>query len=148
MRLAPTIAALATVAVASGVAACSSPPPAADREPGTLVVGTAKVAVDGADAGTTDSVSCTVAGPLTTITTGDDQSGSVSIVSNEDALTAETVSIRELGGFTGSYNAGLGGEATVTMTGRTYTISGTARGFRTDNPSFRADGSFTITAAC
>jgi hypothetical protein len=129
------------------VAACSSPPPA-DHEPGTLVVGTAKVTVDGADAGTTDAVACTVAGPLTTITTGDDQSGSVSIVSNEDALTAEIVRIRELGGFTGSYNAGLGGEATVTMTGRTYTISGTAEGFRIDNPSFRADGSFTITVAC
>jgi ipoprotein LpqH len=147
MRMAPTIAALATVAVAGGVAACSSPPPA-ENEPGTLSVGTANVTVDGVKAGTTDAVSCTVTGPLTTITTGDDRSGSVSIVSNEDALTAQTVSITDLGGFTGSYNAGLGGEATVTMTGRTYTISGTADGFRTDNASFRTDGSFTINVAC
>jgi hypothetical protein len=93
-------------------------------------------------------VSFTTAGPLTTITTGNEQSGSVAVVSNEGDLSAQTVGINDLGGFTGSYNAGLGGEATVTMTGRTYTISGTAEGFRTDDPSFRADGSFTITVAC
>jgi hypothetical protein len=139
--------ALATVAAAAGMAACSSPPPA-QTEPGAMSTGTATVTVDGAEAGTTDAVSCTTAGPLTTISTGDEQSGSVSVVSNENALSAQTVSITDLGGFTGSYNAGLGGEATVTMTGRTYTISGTADGFRTDNPSFRADGSFTITVAC
>jgi hypothetical protein len=147
MRMVPAIAALATVVVAGGVTACSSPPPA-EREAGTLVVGTAKVTVDGTEAGTTDAVSCTTTGPLTTITAGDDQSGSTSIVSNEDALIAKTVSINNLAGFTGSYNAGLGGETTVTMAGRTYKISGTAEGFRTDNPSFRADGSFTITVAC
>jgi ipoprotein LpqH len=152
MRMAPAFAAVATVVVAFAVAftaaACSSPPQAEDHQPGTLAIGTAKVSVDGADAGTTDSVSCTTTGPLTTITTGDDRSGSVSIVSNADALIAQTVSINNLGGFTGSYNAGLGGEATVTMTGRTYTIEGTADGFRTDDPSFRASGSFTITVAC
>ena len=147
MHMVPAIAVLATVVAACGATACSSPPPAR-HEPGTLVIGTARVTVDGTEAGTTDDVSCTTAGPLTTITTGDDQSGSTSIVSNEDTLTAETVSINDLAGFTGSYNAGLGGESTVTMTGRTYTISGTAEGFRTDNPSFRADGSFTIMVAC
>lgn len=147
MRAVLTIAVLATVVVASGVTACSSPPPA-ENQPGTLVIGTAEVTVDGADAGTTDSVSCSTAGPLTTITTGDEKSGSVSIVANESELTAASVSINDLGGFTGSYNAGLGGEATVTMTGRTYTISGTADGFRTDNPSFRGSSSFTITVAC
>jgi hypothetical protein len=148
MRMAPAFAAVATVVVALAVAACSSSPPADDRQPGTLAIGTAKVTVDGADAGMTDAVSCTTTGPLTTITTGDDQSGSVSIVSNADALTAQTVSINNLGGFTGSYNAGLGGAAAVTMRGRTYTIEGTADGFRTDDPSFRSDGSFTITVAC
>jgi hypothetical protein len=147
MRMVPAVAVLATVVVACGVTACSSSPPA-ERQAGEFVIGTAEVSVDGTGAGTTDDVSCTTAGPLTTITTGDERSGSTSIVSNEDALTAETVSINDVAGFTGSYNAGLGGEATVTMTGRTYTISGTADGFRTDNPSFRADGAFTITVAC
>ena len=104
--------------------------------------------VNDADAGTTDAVQCSVAGPLTTITTGDDKSGVTALVSNADALTAESVTIRNLGGFTGSYNAGLGGQAKVTQTGRTYDITGTADGFQTDQPSFRTSGTFTIKVAC
>ena len=34
------------------------------------------------------------------------------------------------------------------MTGRTYDISGTADGFHTDNPSFRANGTFAIKVSC
>jgi len=58
------------------------------------------------------------------------------------------VTIRNLGGFTGSHHAGLGGQAKVTQTGRTYDITGTADGFQTDQPSFRASGTFTIRVAC
>ncbi len=70
------------------------------------------------------------------------------MVSNKDELIAESVSINNVGGFTGSYNAGLGGTAKVTMTGRTYDITGTADGFNTDNPSFRANGTFAIKVSC
>ena len=35
--------------------------------------------------------------------------GVSAMVSNKDELIAESVGIRDLGGFTGSYNAGLGG---------------------------------------
>lgn len=138
---------LAAVAALGAVAGCSSPPPATPQ-PGTLVIGTAAVTVNDVDAGSTDSVACTTAGALTTITTGDAQSGVTALVSNKGELTAESVSINNLGGFTGSYNAGLGGEAAVTMTGRTYAITGSAEGFATDNPSFRANGTFAIKVAC
>jgi ipoprotein LpqH len=144
MRIVLTAAALAALGVVAG---CSSPPPA-KPEPGTLVAGTAAVTVNGADTGTTDAVACTAAGPLTTITTGDAESGVTVLVSNAAELTVESVSIRNLGGFTGSYNAGLGGEATITMTGRTYSIEGGADGFATDKPSFRANGNFVIKVAC
>jgi ipoprotein LpqH len=148
MRIALTAAAFAIAAASVGaVAGCSSPPPA-KPQPGTMVVGTAAVTVNDADAGSTDAVACTAAGPLTTITTGDAESGVTALVSNEGELTAESVSIRNLGGFTGSYNAGLGGKATVTMTGRTYAITGTADGFATDKPSFRTNGTFAIKVAC
>jgi hypothetical protein len=93
-------------------------------------------------------VDCTAAGSLTTITTGDQASGVTTLVSNKDELTAETVSINNVGGFTGSYNAGLGGTAKVTMTDRTYDITGTADGFDTANPSFRTSGTFAIKVAC
>ena len=145
MRMVLTAAAFALL---GAVAGCSSPPPPAQPEPGTLVAGTAAVTVNDADTGSTDAVACTAAGPLTTITTGDAESGSTAMVSNKGALTVESVSIRNLGGFTGSYNAGLGGEATVTMTGRTYSIEGIADGFATDQPSFRTNGSFLIKVAC
>lgn len=130
------------------VAGCSSGPPELKLAPGELVAGTAQVTINGQDSGTTEAVQCTPAGPLTTIAIGDQASGVTALVSNKDALTAETVAINNLGGFTGSYNAGLGGTAKVTMTGRTYDLSGTADGFNTDNPSFRTSGTFAIRVSC
>lgn len=70
------------------------------------------------------------------------------MVSNAEELTAESVSINNVGGFTGSYNAGLGGNAKVVMIGRTYDITGTADGFDTAKPSFRAAGTFAIKVSC
>ncbi len=95
----------------AGVAGCSSEPPDYQPPPGALVAGTAQVTVNGQDTGTTDAVQCTSTGSLTTITTGDQASGVTAMVSNRDELTAESVAINNLGGFTGSYNAGLGGTA-------------------------------------
>ena len=134
--------------VAGGIAGCSSDPPPAEPQPGTLVAGTAQVTVNGQDTGTTEQVQCMPAGTLTTIETGNNVSGVTAMVSNKDELIAESVSINNVGGFTGSYNAGLGGTAKVTMTGRTYDITGTADGFNTDNPSFRANGTFAIRVSC
>jgi hypothetical protein len=130
------------------IAGCSSGPPDYKPQPGTLVAGTAQVSINGQNAATTEAVDCSSTGPLTTITTGDQTSGISTLVSNKEALTAEAVSINNVGGFTGSYNAGLGGTAKVTMTGRTYDITGTADGFDTANPSFRTSGTFAIKVAC
>jgi hypothetical protein len=138
------VAAAATLAVAG----CSSGPPDYHPAPGTLVAGTAQVSVNGQNMGTTDAVQCSPAGSLTTITTGDQVSGITTLVSNQDQLTTEAVSINNVGGFTGSYNAGLGGTAKATMIGRTYDISGTADGFDTANPSFRTSGTFAVKVAC
>lgn len=139
---------MAAAAATLAVAGCSSGPPDYQPAPGTLVAGTAQVTVNGQNIGTTEAVQCTPAGSLTTISTGDQTSGITTLVSNKDELTTEAVSINNVGGFTGSYNAGLGGTAKVTMAGRTYDISGTADGFNTDNPSFRTSGTFAIKVAC
>ncbi|MGE2736622.1 lipoprotein LpqH [Mycolicibacterium vaccae] len=141
------------LAVSAGVAAlavagCSSPPPEYTPPPGALVPGTAQVIVDGSDAGTTESVQCDPAGSLMSIRTGSDESGLSVLVDGQDGLQVREVGIRDLGGFTGSYNDGLGGEASVTLTDRTYEISGTADGFQTDNPSFRSSSTFHIKIAC
>ena len=139
---------VAAVLLVGAMAGCSSGPPPARPQPGTLVAGTAQVTINGKDAGSTEAVQCVPAGTLTTITTGDDASGVTAMVSNKTGLVAESVSINNLGGFTGSYNADLGGTAKVAMTGATYDINGTADGFNTDNPSFRTGGTFAIKVAC
>ncbi len=134
------------------LAGCSSSPPEYQPEPGTLVAGTAQVTINGQDAGTTDAVQCDPAGTLLLMNTGDpddpEAPGISAMISSKDELVVREVGIRDLGGFTGSYNQGLGGEASVGMTGRTYEISGTAEGFETSNPSFRASGNFRIKIAC
>jgi lipoprotein LpqH len=139
---------VAAAAATLAVAGCSSGPPDYKPGPGMLVAGTAQVSVNGQPAGTTGVVQCTPAGSLTTITTGDQTSGITTLISNKDALTTEAVGINNVGGFTGSYNKGLGGTAKVTMAGRTYDITGTADGFDTANPSFRTQGTFAIKVAC
>lgn len=135
-------------AVVLVLAGCSSGPPEYQPGPGELVAGTAEVAVNGQQLATTKAVQCDSIGPLTTITTGDETSGVTAMVSNEDALKVESVRINDVDGFTGSYNAGLGEPADVTMTGRTYEMTGTADGFATDNPSFRVPGTFVVRVSC
>jgi ipoprotein LpqH len=140
---------LVTAAAMLAVAGCSSAPPEEYQPPpGALVAGTAQVTINGQDVGTTEAVQCDSTGSLTTITTGDQASGVMAMVSNKNELTAESVGINNLGGFTGSYNAGLGGTANVTMTDRTYDITGTADGFDTAKPSFRTTGTFAIKVSC
>ncbi|BBY74905.1 hypothetical protein MPRF_18040 [Mycolicibacterium parafortuitum] len=143
---------LAAAATALALAGCSSPPPDYDPPPGALVAGSAQVSVNGTDLGLTDTVQCDPAGTLLMMTTRDPEDpeapGISATIASEDELVVRQVGIRDLGGFTGSYNQGLGGEATVTMTDRTYDIQGTADGFETDNPSFRTTGTFQIKIAC
>lgn len=136
------------MAAAAVLAGCSSTPPEYTPPPGQLVPGTAQVTINGHDTGTTQSVRCTPAGSLMTITTGNETSGVSALVSSAEELVVRGVGIRDVGGFTGSYNDGLEGEASVTMSGRTYDIKGTAEGFTTDKPSFRTSGTFAIKASC
>lgn len=105
--------------------------------------------MNGQSTGISKAVQCDTTEWLTTITTGDQTSGVTAMLSNKDELATESVAINNLGGFTGSYNSGVGGNpAEVSMSGRTYRISGTADGFDTDSPSFRTAGTFDIRVAC
>jgi hypothetical protein len=138
----------AAALLAATAVGCSSGPDEEPPAPGALAPGTASITINDRALGDVMSVHCTPAGPLMTITTGTETSGSTSVVSNAEGLTAQSVYIRDLGGFTGSYNLDLGGSADVEMTGNTYSISGRADGFETEKPSFRTEGTFEIKAAC
>ena len=63
-------------------------------------------------------------------------------------LAAEFVRFDNLDGFTGSYERELQGEATVTMTGPTYHITGAALGFNTAKQTELTAETFTIKVSC
>ena len=140
------IAAASALLVAGGIAGCSSPSPVAPPR-GTLPAGTAQVTINDTGMGTTNAVSCTVVGPLTTIRTGDDSAGTTSVVDNTHGLTMQSAEISNLAGFAGSYWADLGTPAKVEITGRTYLMTGSATGFKADSP-IRTTETFSIRVAC
>jgi hypothetical protein len=143
----PFVNAMAAALVAAGATACSSSP-SASPPPGALPTGTARVTINARDLPATTAVKCAPIGSLTTITTGNATAGLTALVSNETDLKAKSMSITDLGGFTGRYMRELEGKADVRMAGRTYLIRGTADGFDTDNPSVRTTGTFAIHVAC
>jgi len=69
------------------------------------------------------------------------------MVSNARKLAIEFVRIRNLDGFTGDYDRGLGGDATVGLTENTYHIAGAAFGYGTKSPEPTTQP-FTIKVAC
>jgi ipoprotein LpqH len=131
-----------------GGSACSMEA-SANQGAAALPPGAAQLTIDGQELPTVRSVQC--APPekyLTTITTGDDSSGSTVIVSNAGKLTVELVRIRDLNGFSGDYNRGLaGGDATVTLTDNTYQIAGVALGYGSKSPQ-PTTAPFTIKVSC
>src|SRR3984957_6193359 len=118
-----------------GVTAGCSSDRAAPARPGVLPPGTAVLTVDGKDVGTTYSVRCESIAWMTRIHTDVQASGVSAMLSNANKLKAEFVRLQDLGGFTGSYERELQGEAAVTMTGPTYPITGAALGFHPEAPA-------------
>jgi lipoprotein LpqH len=57
------------------------------------------------------------------------------------------VTLRNIDAFTGNYNLGLEDEASVTMTGATYAITGVAPGYRSRSVERTAEP-FKISASC
>ena len=140
------VAAIAFVSL--GIAACSSSSPARpDLPKGAVPAGTAQVSVGDHGARTMHDVVCQTNQSLTSIKIGSDSTAVTILVDNADGLTARSVDITGVGGFTGSYWRDVQGSASTRMVGQTYVISGSADGFRTDNPA-RTPQDFTITAAC
>ena len=93
-------------------------------------------------------VKCMPIRSLTTINAGNAAAGLTAQISNEAGLVAKTISINDMGGFTGRYMSGLEGKADVSMTGQTYIMRGTADGFDDANPSVRTTRTFAIEVSC
>jgi len=143
--------AAAAVAV-MGLAACSS-------EPQPNHPSQASVTINGNTVASKQTVTCsqqanTLPGAQPqwywTIAVGDREVSGVRAMLNgsEEKLTAESVRIVNLGGFTGSYSSDDGGEASASFGSETFTITGTANGFNTYKPTEPATATFKIIATC
>ncbi|KUI01488.1 hypothetical protein AU190_00310 [Mycolicibacterium acapulense] len=135
------LVAAAAVILGAGVAGCSTPPAALG---GT----TAKVTINGESTGGPHAVSCTQSGWLWTIETPDENKGFTASVGTGDKVTVESVTFHDFGGFTGNFWQGNIGEAEVEGDGGTFTITGSADGSFTDNPSNAVTATFRIEANC
>jgi ipoprotein LpqH len=144
-RICVTVAAVLMIGITAG---CSSGGNAAPRRAGELPPGTAVLTVDGKDAGKTYSVHCQSIDWMTKIHTDLDASGVSAMLSNANHLKAEFVRFHDLAGFTGSYERELQGEATVTMTGATYHITGAALGFNDGKRTLLTAETFAINVSC
>jgi ipoprotein LpqH len=136
-------ASVCSVAAALMIAGCSTGN-AATPQRGALPPGTAALSVDGKDAGTTYSVRCESIDWMTRINT----TGLSAMVSRAETLTTDFVRIDDVEGFTGSYERGLQGAATITMTGPTYQITGAALGFTKREPTRLKAETFTLKVSC
>ena len=135
------LVAVAAVALVVAAAGCSTPPAALG---GT----TAKVTINGQSTGGPHPIRCTQSGWSWRIATPDEQKGFTADLGTGDEVVAQSVDFRDFGGFTGTYWKGNLGEAEVTSMGGRYTITGSADGSFTDNPSNEVTATFRIEATC
>jgi hypothetical protein len=135
------VAVAAAALVVSGVGACSP-------KPQTQLSSTASVTVNGNDA-KINVVKCTQLEWYRTIEIGGDFAGAKVVIDQRaEPLTAESVRIQNLGGFTGMYSAHDGGNADMSLSGDKFTITGTANGHKADQPGEPATATFEIIATC
>jgi lipoprotein LpqH len=132
--------AVTTAVLAMALAGCGGQPPALG---GT----TAKVTIDGKDTGNPHPVTCSQTGWAWTIEASDKAKSFTAVIDTGDKLTAKSVDFHDFGGFTGTYWADIG-KAEVTGAGGKYTITGSADGNFTDNPSKEVTATFRIEAHC
>jgi ipoprotein LpqH len=133
--------AVTAAVLAVGLAGCGGQPPAVG---GT----TAKVTIDGKDTGNPHNVRCSQTGWAWTIETPDKTKNFSAVLDTGDEVAVKSVDFHDFGGFTGSYWANKIGKAEVTGAGGKYTITGSADGSFTDNPSNAVTATFRIEANC
>lgn len=140
MRRTYPVLAVATACLLAGCSAGSS-------RAGGVAPQTAQVTV-GRTAITSHSVSCKQVQWLMTVNVGSDSAHVQAVLDlNADKPKPESVSIENLGGFTGVANA-LVGKADATFSRDTYRITGEAEGSDPDRPGETATAPFTIEVSC
>ena len=131
---------VAAAVLVMGLAGCGGQPPALG---GT----TAKVTIDGKDTGNPHPVRCSQTGGAWTIETPDKAKGFTAVLGTGGDVTVKSVDFRDFAGFSGTSWGDIG-KAEATGVGGKYTITGSADGNFTDNPSKEVTATFRIEASC
>jgi hypothetical protein len=135
------LVAAGAIALAAAAAGCSTPPPALG---GT----TAKVTIDGKSTGDAHAVVCSQTGWMWNIKTPGEPTSLTAFLNTDGEVSVQSVDFRDFAGFTGTFWKGRIGEAEVTGDGGKFTITGSADGSFTDNPSKEVTATFRIEACC
>jgi hypothetical protein len=109
---------------------------------------TAQVTINGKDIGSRLAVNCSQAGWTWFIESPDEKAGFAAAIETGETPAAHSVQIRDLGGFTGSFWQGTVGEGNASVADGTFTISGTAEGSYTNDPTGEATATFEIQTSC
>jgi len=133
--------AVAALLVAVGLAGCSSPPAALSNH-------AARVSINGKATNALQQVTCYQTGQSWTIETTNKEPGFTATIELGDAPTAQSVDIRNLGNFTGTYWDDNIGKAKAEVEGGQFSVSGEAEGAFADKPNQRVSATFDIKTAC
>jgi hypothetical protein len=133
--------AVAALVVAVGLAGCANPPNA-------LGTSDARVLINGKATNALQPITCTQTGTNWTIQTLEQEPGFTATLRLGDTVTPETVTIRNLGDFTGTFWADNLGKAQARVSQDSFNVSGEAQGSFADNPNQTTTATFDISADC
>jgi hypothetical protein len=136
------------IAATAGVALSAAVLGACSALPQTPLSSTASVTIDGHDA-KIQVVKCIQLQWNRTIYIGGDFAGATAVIDQSaHPLSATSVRIQNLGGFTGMYSQGGVGSANVSLNGDTFTIAGSAIGTKSDKSGEPTTADFKIVVTC
>ncbi|OFB37138.1 hypothetical protein BA059_20685 [Mycolicibacterium sp. (ex Dasyatis americana)] len=149
-RRMPRVLTVATTGIAAiFLVACSAEQSVPQWDAGSVPAGTAVAAVGDKRTGELHEVACSVTQGRTTLAVGSSNSGITAVLNGADGLVVDSVNVRSIEGFSGSYWRDLEGDATASMAGSTFVVEGTAVGSRDDDSSnVRAEIPFSMRIAC
>lgn len=108
----------------------------------------ARVAINGQDMSPEYPIHCNQVQWLWSVDTLPKAPGFTALLETGGPVTARLVTLRDLGGFTGTAYQESAGDIDASINGLTFTISGTAHGSYADDPADSVTAEFHIEADC
>jgi lipoprotein LpqH len=151
-----TVAVAGAAILVAGISGCSSNKSgtggvATSVPGGSVSVGganKAKVIIDGKDQNVQGTTVCTKAAGNVSIAVGGNTTGISVVLTDANPPAVKAVQLGNVNGVTLQYAQGGQGNASVTMDGNTYKVTGTATGVDMANPMQPVNKPFEIDATC